>query len=212
MTPIERTRAKADALSTLGLGLYATPTDVRQAWREIAFRKHPDCNDNAQSDFSAAKAAYDFLRGEMGSALPEVAVAQDAAGARRVRRPEITPKTEALPPEAVAHCRALLAAPADRADEESEVDRPARAAADHVPTFVERCGRHLTYIVATPLARGRNRVALPTALLEGTRRLDPTVVSFLSSEAGPGEYRLPESGSARLIRGARSVTIRFASA
>jgi hypothetical protein len=209
MTPIERTRAKADALNTLGLGLYATPTDVRLAWRQIAFRKHPDCNDQTQSDFTAAKAAYDFLRSEMGAALPEASSQAGGAAAHRVRRPEITPRTEALAPEAIAHCRALLAAPAERVDDTEAGQRPAKAAADHVPTFVERRGRNLTYVVATPLARGRNRVALPTALLEGTRRLDPTIVSFLSAEAGPGEYRLPEFGSARLIRGARSVTIRF---
>ena len=211
MTPIERTRAKAEALNTLGLGHYATPTEVRLAWRQIAFRNHPDCNDETQSDFTAAKAAYDFLRSEMGAALPETTSQGGGVSARGVRRPEITPRTEALAPEAVAHCRALLAAPADRADETEAGQRPPKAAADHVPTFVERCGRHLTYVVSTPLARGRNRVALPTALLEGTRRLDPTIVSFLSAEAGHGEYRLPESGSARLIRGARSVTIRFGS-
>lgn len=215
MTPIERTRAKAEALNTLGLGLYATPADVRLAWRQIAFNKHPDCGDDSQVEFTAAKAAYDFLRDEMGAAVLDAAPGASKGGAdTRVRRPEITTRTEALPAEIVAHCRALLAAPADpvEAGSKAELERPSKAAADHVPTFVERRGRHLTYVVATPLARGRNRVALPTALLEGTRRPEPTIVSFLSAEAGPGEYRLPESGSARLIRGARSVTIRFGSA
>lgn len=214
MTPIERTRAKAEALNTLGLSLYATPADVRLAWRQIAFNKHPDCGDDSQVEFTAAKAAYDFLRDEMGAALPDAGhgTSNGLAGTR-VRRPEITTRTEALPPETVAHCRALLAAPAEATEAGSVAahERPAKSAADHVPTFVERRGRHLTYVVATPLARGRNRVAMPTALLEGTRRHEPTIVSFLSSEAGPGQYRLPDSGSARLFRGARSVTIRFGS-
>jgi hypothetical protein len=214
MTPIERTRAKATALQDLGLSHYAEAEDIREAWRQIVFRTHPDRNAEAHGEFARAKAAYDFLRAEAGGSLGfseasgqhgghQSAERPRRAGIRPSSRPSITTRTDALAHETMDRCRALL--DSSNGDAETQLS----VAADHVPHRVLRHGRHLTYIVQTPLARGRNRVALPTALLEDTRKADLAVLTFLSTDSGAGDYQVPEGVRIRHFRGARSVTIRF---
>jgi hypothetical protein len=214
MTPIERTRAKASALKDLGLGHYAEPEDIREAWRQIVFRTHPDRNTEAHGEFARAKAAYDFLRSDAAGATglsdasgqhggQHRADRPRGAGIRPTSRPSVTTRTEALAPETIDRCRALLALSVGEAKTQVSV------AADHVPDSVQRHGRHLTYLVRTPLARGRNRVALPTALLEDARKVDPAILTFLSTYSGAGDYQVPEGVRIRHFRGARSVTIRF---
>ncbi|MGC9419961.1 MAG: J domain-containing protein, partial [Rhodovulum sp.] len=64
MTPIERVRARAEALADLGLGYYATDREIEEAWHRIARTCHPD-RDAAQVDvFTRAKLARDFLIGD----------------------------------------------------------------------------------------------------------------------------------------------------
>jgi hypothetical protein len=214
MTPIERTRAKATALQDLGLGHYAEADDIREAWRQIVFRTHPDRNAEAHGEFARAKAAYDFLRSDAGGAMvgPEVpghhggrsrSDTARGSGMRPSTRPTITTRTDALAPETMDRCRTLLQSSGDDAETRLSV------AADHIPHRVLRHGRHLTYIVRTPLARGRNRVALPTALLEDTRKADLAILTFLSTDSGAGDYQVPEGVRIRHFRGARSVMIRF---
>lgn len=214
MTPIERTRAKASALQDLGLGHYAEPEDIREAWRQIVFRTHPDRNAEAHGEFARAKAAYDFLRSDAGGAMglsdgsgqsggQHKTDRARAAGVRPASRPSVTTRTEALGGDTIDRCRALLASSSGDAGTQVSV------AADHVPDRVQRHGRHLTYLVRSPLARGRNRIALPTALLEDARKVDPAILTFLSADSGAGDYQVPEGVRIRHFRGARSVTIRF---
>lgn len=205
MTPIERTRAKASALQALGLGHYAEADEIREAWRQIVFRTHPDRNADGHDEFAQAKAAYDFLRGETPADPDAPSAARPrGAGVRPVGRPSITTRTVALKPGDIDRCRALLAAGSD-----DDGETTLHVAADHVPERVQRHGRNLTYIVPAAMARGRNRVALPTALLEDARRVAPAILTFLSAESGAGDYHVPEGVRARHFRGARSVTIRF---
>jgi len=214
MTPIERTRAKATALQDLGLSHYAEAEDIREAWRQIVFRTHPDRNAEAHGEFARAKAAYDFLRSDDGGGMggsegagrhggQQTADRPRGSGIRPSSRPSITTRSDALAPETMNRCRTLLQSSNDDAETKLSV------AADHVPHRVLRHGRHLTYIVQTPLARGRNRVALPTALLEDTRKADLAVITFLSTDSGAGDYQVPEGVRMRHFRGARSVMIRF---
>lgn len=97
----------------------------------------------------------------------------------------------------MASCRALLG------------DGAAIAAGDHVPHAVQRSGRSLTFLVATDLAEGINRIALPAALLRDTRRTGPKLLRIRSSRSGAADFELPEATRARMIPEARSVTIRF---
>ncbi|TCP44104.1 hypothetical protein [Rhodovulum marinum] len=85
MTPIEKVRARAEALADLGLGYYATDREIEQAWHHIARTCHPD-RDAAEIDrFTRAKLARDFLIGEArASAAP--GPAHGGIVPRRVRR------------------------------------------------------------------------------------------------------------------------------
>lgn len=217
MTPIERTRAKSVALQALGLGLYANPTEIRDAWRRIAFETHPDRNAEAQAEFARAKEAYDFLRNEIPGGLdgaggvwgrPRSAVQKVAS------RPAIMSRITRLPDGAVDECAAMLSADVPpplvidlRGGDHGAAD-PARAT-DHVPAAVHRHGRHLTFIVEAPTGRGLNRVALPTALLEDRRKVRPVVVCFEARVEGEGEVRLPDQVVASVFPGARGVEVRF---
>jgi hypothetical protein len=226
MTPIERIRAKATALEALGLGHYASPVEIKDAWKRIAFDTHPDRNDTAHAAFAEAKAAYDFLREETRELpAPEANMAEAAprkmrTGPRLGARPKVQTRTHALSPEATAACRALLdtAAKDDGsnvvylADDAGRSSTSRDAITDHVPTVVHRCGRSLTYVISGTLAEGKNRVALPTAILEGKAKVRPMILAFLASEAGAGAIRVPDDVRSTLFPGARKVEIRFASA
>lgn len=226
MTPIERIRAKATALEALGLGHYATPVEIKEAWKRIAFDTHPDRNDTAHVAFAQAKAAYDFLREETRDLPGREAETAEAAprklrpGPRLGARPKVQTRTHALSPEATAACRALLDAAAK--DDGSNVvylvgdngrsSAPRDKSTDHVPAVVHRCGRSLTYVVSGTLAEGKNRVALPTAILEGRAKVRPMILAFLASETGAGAIRVPDDIRSTLFPGAHKVEIRFASA
>ena len=57
MEPVDKVRARADALADLGLSPCAGSQEIRDAWRQIAFHSHPDHKDGDSSGFSRAKAA-----------------------------------------------------------------------------------------------------------------------------------------------------------
>ncbi|MGI1661533.1 J domain-containing protein [Palleronia sp. KMU-117] len=217
MTPIERTRAKSVALQTLGLGLYANPSEIRDAWRRIAFETHPDRNAEAQAEFARAKEAYDYLRNEIpgGYDANGGAWGRPRSAAQKVAsRPAIMARITRLPETAIDECAGILAAETTprqvidlRGADRAAAD-PARAT-DHVPDAVHRHGRHLTFIVEAPTGQGLNRVALPTALLEDSRKVKPVIVCFEARLEGEGEVRLPDEVVASVFPGARGVEIRF---
>ena len=71
---------------------------------------------------------------------------------------------------------------------------------------------NLTYVVPTPAAIGLNRVALPTALLDGSRSESPRILKVRLKEPAAGDVVVPEALCLKLFPGARSVKIRFSGA
>jgi hypothetical protein len=215
MTPIERTQAKSVALKTLGLGLYANPAEIRDAWRRIAFETHPDRNAAAQADFARAKEAYDFLRNEWTTSNEgSGAWTRPRAASQKVAtRPSILARLDRLAEDVVDVLRAEFTAeggPSRVIDLCAGGASQDGARTDHLPVAVHRHGRHLTYIVEATTERGLNRVALPATLLDGTRKVRPVVVVFDARVAGEGEVKLPDAVVAQAFPGARGVEIRFA--
>jgi len=214
MTPIERTREKSVALTTQGPGLYANPSELRDAWRRIAFETHPDRNAAAQADFARAKEAYDFLRNEMSAGTEGGALwGRPRTEAQKVAtRPAIMARLDRLTVDVVEACRAEFTAeggPSRVIDLCPGGAQQGVSTTDHLPMAVHRHGRHLTYIVEATTERGLNRVALPSTLLDGSRKVRPVVVLFDARVAGEGEVKLPESIVADKFPGARGVEIRF---
>ncbi|WP_343080013.1 J domain-containing protein [Ostreiculturibacter nitratireducens] len=227
MSPIEKSRAKSVALKALGLGLYANDVEIRDAWKRIAFETHPDRNGSTHAEFARAKAAYDFLRNganDENFLEDETSVSGRSSRSGIAKRPRITTRTVPLSASEAAECQAILAAQAcalvngenahvvDLDAGGSHAGHSSGASTDHVPEAVQRHGRHLTYVVRTPLVRGTNRVAVPTALLEDIRKVKPMIVRFLSFKSGPGEIRVPEEVLSNVFPGARIVDIRFSDA
>lgn len=209
MSTVDKTQARIDALAALGLDPQANSDDIRDAWRKIAFRAHPDHKSkNDTFDFARAKAAYDYLRAE-GYTVRGAA----NSDSRMPRRPRVRKRLIELPQEDIATCRALL--DPDRAIEHSarpanDTSEPSHSCSDHVPDAIGCFGRHLTYFVATPVCEGPNRVALPTSVLVSTRRMATEVLSFQSKDKGAGEVVIPEAIREEKFPGAKSVRIRFA--
>jgi len=213
MSPIERVRARADAYAELGVAQSADSSEIRAAWRRLAFERHPDRPDGDYKEFVRAKAAYDLLQSDEADADVRHAA---WSGARPAHRPRVRSRVVPLSEAAVSACRAALesqtAAAAGRPGETSLApDRaPDGEAPDcHVPQATLRQGRLLVYLVSTPLVPGLNRVALPTALLKDNRRVEPRVLTVRSAGGGSGEVTLPDHVCARMFPGARGVSIRF---
>jgi len=203
MEPVEKIKARADALRALGLDQSAGSDDIRGAWRHIAFHAHPDHTDGDCTSFARAKEAYDFLRQE--GLTPK----GDAAG--KPRRPKLRKRVVELESADIDACRVLLnsALPHNPEDGNTSSDPQSLADADHIPDAVGFYGRHLTYFVSTPVIEGSNRVALPTSFLAAARRLETEVLSFQSRDSGAGEVVVPEALAARKFPGAKSVRIKF---
>lgn len=209
MEPVDRIKARADALQQLGLDQTASSDDIRHAWRRIAFHDHPDHTDRDCSDFTRAKAAYDLLRKE-GLATKGPAGSAD----NQPRRPKIRKRVIELGSGEIDACRAMLntalSRPIDTGEDTDRQDCDRQSvASDHVPDAVGCFGRHLTYFVATPVCEGANRVALPTSVLASHRQVETEVLSFQSKDAGAGEVVVPETIMTRKFPGAKSVRIRF---
>ena len=218
MSPNHDTRARSHALAVLGLRNGADPEEIRKAWRKIAFKTHPDRNEGALDDFVKAKAAYDLLYEAATAAAPKPRAKQPAPPqpkpakpvrpARPVRptrpgHPAAEPakaraRSTEFTEEALKACKALLS----REGRIGEVT-------DHLPSRVERQGRSIVYIVSSTLGAGKNRIAMPTAVLEGSHRVSPKIMSFNSSSDGASEIEVPQVLREKLFPGARSVRIRF---
>ncbi|AXT25173.1 J domain-containing protein [Ruegeria sp. AD91A] len=207
MEPVDKVRARTNALADLGLTPCANSSEIREAWRQIAFHSHPDHKDGDSSGFSRAKAAYDFLRKE-GLATKAGA----SSGSPQPRRPRLKKRIIELPQEDIAACKAMLnphqVLPHMHNERDVE-EMPDASVSDHVPDAVGCYGRHLTYFVTTPVHHGANRVALPTTVLSSTRHTEAEILSFQSKDTGAGEVIIPDTIRERKFPGAKSVRIRF---
>ncbi len=207
MEPVDKVRARADALADLGLSPCAGSQEIRDAWRQIAFHSHPDHKDGDSSGFSRAKAAYDFLRKE-----GLVTKGGASSGPPQPRRPRLKKRIIELPLEDIAACKAMLN-PDQRLpqmhDEADVQDTSDACVSDHVPDAVGCYGRHLTYFVTTPVHHGANRVALPTTVLTSARHTEAEILSFQSKDTCAGEVIIPDTIRERKFPGAKSVRIRF---
>ncbi|WP_209504727.1 J domain-containing protein [Ruegeria sp. HKCCSP335] len=207
MEPVDKVRARMDALADLGLNPSANSSEIREAWRHIAFHTHPDHKEGDSSGFSRAKAAYDFLRKE-GLATKGGAT----AGPPQPRRARLKKRIIELPQEDVAACEAMLNPGQALSHMNAQTGiqpKCGSGVADHVPDAVGCYGRHLTYFVTTPVNQGANRVALPTTVLTSARHTTAEILSFQSSDTGAGEVVIPDTIRERKFPGAKSVRIRF---
>lgn len=218
MDPIDRVRARADALAELGVDKNADTEEIRQAWRRIAFEAHPDHGASDTIGFSRAKAAYDLLRAETREAGLQ---AMRRAATAAVRRPAIRTRIVDLTEEERLACAALLSESANSAETAAFEDAIAVRDADviptsmsidtrdHVPGAVSCRGRSLTYCVPSHFRTGLNRIAVPPSVLVNAREDRPKILTFRAPRAGSGEFSVPVEMLSRLFPGARSVSIRF---
>lgn len=203
MEPVDKIQARVDALRALGLDQTATASDIRNAWRDIAFRAHPDRTGGDSVQFAEAKSAFDLLRRE--------GLVTKAAGPARPRRPKLRARLIELAEDALESCRSLLgvggALPHD--DHSAPCRNSEQTNADHIPSAVGCRGRDLTFFVATPVCEGKNRVALPTSILTSGRKFEAEILSFQATSSGAGEVVVPDTIRERKFPGAKSVRIRF---
>ncbi len=205
MSPINRIRSRNSAFETLGLPVTATRADLKQAYRRLAFSKHPDRNPEAGNEFSRITEAYKYIcdhADELGlQDVPEPANEPEPAEARvaprRVSRPSLKATEQEFDGRTQADCEALLV----QCEEDSN---------GHVPSAVYRMGRNLTYFVPTPLLKGRNAVALPTGMLSDARKTLPKLIAFDFRDAPGGFFEVPLETCESHFPGARKIQIRFA--
>lgn len=192
MTPIERVSARSQALRDLGIAGNPSKSQLRSAYRKLAFEKHPDQGSECDEDFSRISAAYHLL----------VAAAVDDRKPEPVRsanvsRPSVPATESVFADDVLASCRALF----------GEVENDASR---HVATRLYRKGRSLTYFVPTAPVIGINQIALPTGDLVDTRNVLPAIVEVDFRRIAAGAFDVPAHVCANVFPGARSVQIRFA--
>lgn len=201
MFPIERVAARTQAFKTLGVSSTATKSEIRKAYRMLAFELHPDRNPDGASAFSRIAEAYHFVcthADEFGiSDEPEADPEPQPAAPRRVSRPSLKATETEFDARTQAECEAHL-------------EDAGGAGAQHVPSAIYRVGRTLTYYVPTPLMKGRNEVALPTGMLSDTRKTLPRIVAFDFRDTHGCMFEMPDEVCARHFPGARRIQIRFA--
>ncbi|WP_424831222.1 J domain-containing protein [Ruegeria sp.] len=206
MEPVDKIKARADALEQLGLNQTADAHDIREAWRDIAFHAHPDHTGGDYSGFARAKSAYDFLR-------KEGLVGKGSESPAKPRRPKLRKRVIELTEDVLEACRDLLnpnPALSDQSKDGQGANAPGKdQIADHIPDAIGYFGRDLTYFVKTPVSEGANRVALPTSVLKGARKTETEILTFQSKNSGQGEVVVPDTICARKFPGARSVKIKF---
>ena len=213
MRPVSRIRARAEALESLGATPGATSEEIRSAWKRAAFESHPDRSEGDMSEFIKAKSAYEFLKEseDIADVLEE-----EAAPSTSSNRPRPRPATRIVDfnEDIVTKCSDLLGETRESTEDvifldgESaiETDEPVT---DHIADAVVCKGRTLTYLVAANVARGVNRVGLPTALLENPRKPKPRVIAFSFDEEGSFEIDIPNELRNEISSGARQMKIRF---
>lgn len=208
MSPIDRVAQRARAFTVLGVSASATVDDIRQAYRKLAFDKHPDRNPECSEEFARIAEAYRFISdnaAELGIKAAPAAnrSAEPAVTPRTVSRPRINPRIKATETtfdnETLDECQALL-------------DAEGGPGTLHVATAVYRVGRNLTYYAPTGLAPGRNEIVVPTGMLNDSRRVLPKIIAFEAVEATGGLFQMDLSECEEHFPGARSIKIRFAQA
>lgn len=193
MTPIERVRAKATALETLGLRGAAGPSDLRKAYKKRVVSVHPDTAGGSHEAFVAVRNAYEFLLEDFRKTQDRVVPKAPARRDRPVSRPVET----VFDLEDVAACSKL--------QERDEFQCSAR----HIAVKMLRRGRTLTYFVPTALRSGLNKVAMPAPDLGDAHGTRPVMVTIRSSGAGESQATLPQTLASRLFPGAREVHLCF---
>ncbi len=210
MSPIDRLTSRNLAFETLGVAADATRMDIRQAYRMLAFKKHPDQHPECGDEFSRITEAYRFIcdhADELGivdgvpanDPEPVSGANGSAVTPRRVSRPTLQATEEEFDAQTQADC-------------EAHIEDQGGEGTWHIAKAVYRMGRNLTYYVATPLTKGRNEVVLPTGMLVDSRKTLPKIVAFDYRDATAGCFELPEDVCAAHFPGARKIQIRFASA
>ena len=201
MSPIDRVAQRTHALSVLGVPSSATRSDIRSAFRKLAFEKHPDQHPECNEEFSRITEAYRFVCDHADELGIQNEPANDPAPItpNRVSRPRVRPEETEFDADTTAECEALLAAEGGEGTQ-------------HVAASLYRVGRNLTYFVRTPMVRGRNEVAVPTGMLHDTRRVLPRILAFESRDALGGFFDMPAEICSEHFPGARRVQIRFSAA
>lgn len=203
MSPIDRLASRNQAFEVLGVSGSPTRADIRKAYRDLAFKKHPDQHPECGNEFSRITEAYRYIcdhaeeLGIVDAPEPEQ-VANEAVAPRRVSRPAIKPSEREFDGKTMSECETYL--------DQCEFEGTA-----HIASSVYRMGRNLTYFVRTPLAKGSNAVVLPTGMLEDTRKTLPKMIVFDQRDAPGGYFEMPSEVCAEHFPGARQIQIRFAS-
>lgn len=196
MTPIDRVSMRSQAFDVLGVPASATKSDIRKAYRQLAFDKHPDRNPDSAAEFAEIAKAYNFVR----TNAKELGICDvKKPTSRPVSRPQVKPTRTVFDDDTLTECEAALA-------------KDGGPGTLHKATSVRRVGRCMTYFVETPLAQGRNEVAVPTGMLVDARRVMPKIVAFDASEMVGSVFDMEFEDCKAHFHGARSIQIRFASA
>lgn len=190
MTPIERISARNKALSLLGVTGNPSKSELRRAFRKLAFEMHPDHGKGTPEQFAQISDAYNFL-----SETAEDEAAPQPTKIARMARPSVRTTETEFDAETLDACK-------DRLGDTGNLAR-------HIATRLVRKGRMLTYIVPTRPADGLNSVALPTGDLVDSRQARPKRLDVWSGDIGSGVYHVPAQVCAHIFPGARSVQIRF---
>ena len=193
MTPIERVRIRSEALSTLGVAGNPSQDEIRQAYKDLAKRRHPDAQSGSSDEFQRICDAYRHLLEQPLSPANNPHKVQP----RRAARPDVR-VTEAEFPEAiVASSRALF-------------DPALYDPSKHVSTGSLIKVRHVVFVVPTRIAEGENLVVVPCAEITDTKRFAQASLHVSSEDLTEGMYRVPAEECRELFPGAVTARIRFA--
>ena len=198
--PVPCLRLKAE--NTLGVGRNATPSEIRKAWKNLAFEKHPDHGFGTDAEFSEINNAYAYLK-NLGAAKADAATtAADTAPMPQPARARPTAKTRIvdLQDEAETTCRKFF----EDAPGSTEAD-----STDHIPYMLRQKRRRVSYVVKTPLSDGVNRVAVPTGLSVDSRKVVPTILEMGAKDTDSSVFSVPKDIRSSLFPGAKSVRIHF---
>ena len=195
MTPIDRVRARYKAKSLLGVSEGATQEEIHRAYKRQAFSHHPDREDGSDADLQSINAAYELLKSE--APAEKKARYGGVRPARVPSRPTIQTTLSMIDEVTQARSRAVLE---ETKDGESK---------DHVATTVRKEGRKLTFLMSTRLAKGRNRVAVPSDLLASRRSQNTKVITFRTTNDGRGQIRVPDECRKMDFPGAHEIVLQF---
>lgn len=211
MSPIQNCRATDQALNILGLSQIPTFDKLRKVRRDMIFAQHPDHCADSQVDLGDINKAYETLRPlcQTTELKPECA----ASGTGTLpRRPQSRERVEIIADAAKQKCQDLLTSlhsTSSAGKRRWSSFQEMEAIRDHVPVRVKRCGRDISYLIASPLKEGMNRVALPTGELVDKRKPKIEIIKLKSKRAGEGCYTVPAEQLAKRFPGARSVQLHF---